>query len=568
MQFGEHSLDELLKGGLSGLRKLRDHELRAIANAVLDTYSVDRSEHQIEFYKPVSAKAQKVHESKARRILVSGGNGSSKTETVLVEVVMCATGVFPESQLHLREQKWRGPISCRIVVESLTTTLNPIIIPKLQYNRWTGIDQPGGIRGHWGWIPKDCLIDGSWDRSWSARDRMLTVWARDPWSGEIVGQSTIQFMSHDQSPEDFASGDFHLIVLDEPPPEAIYVESEARTMRVNGRILLSMTWPDDPTTPVDWIFDRIYEKAQDGPDRDPDIESFKLFTTENMTLDQDAIAAQIRKWSKEMTQVRIYGEPIRFSNLVHKNFTDELRWWDFLSNDMVIPGHAEDGVTPMNIENGSTDLVQYTNVLDFDSERLTANWPVVCLLDPHPRKPHMFWWVAVDPFDDYYAIAELLTDQNLDKVYEAKCEIEAEHHMNVRMHLADPNMMRNALGTNREVTWQDEFASHQMWFDLADDAGVGRTRLNDYFRPDARTRRPRFMIHPRCKVAIKQFKRFAWAEWSTKSADRDIKQVAREKDDDYPAMGRYLMNAMPTFVGLREGPIIINAERRPRRGYS
>jgi hypothetical protein len=38
--------------------------------------------------------------------------------------------------------KFRGPVTCRMVVESLTTTLEQAILPKLQWWKWSGVDAP------------------------------------------------------------------------------------------------------------------------------------------------------------------------------------------------------------------------------------------------------------------------------------------------------------------------------------------------------------------------------------------------------------------------------------------
>jgi phage terminase large subunit-like protein len=195
-------------------------------------------------------------------LAIGGGNGSGKTEQMLALLVACATGVFPDSMKHLAGKLFRGPINVRIVCESLTTVLYPVMLPKLQWWKWTGVDEPGGERGHWGWIPPYCLKDRQWEKSWSEKLRILTVTCRDPEDLNVVrGESTIQFTSFDQDPSDFASGDFHIVLHDEPPPLAIWTENEARTMRVAGRMLLSMTWPDDPSIPVDWIFDASTSRA-------------------------------------------------------------------------------------------------------------------------------------------------------------------------------------------------------------------------------------------------------------------------------------------------------------------
>ena len=36
-------------------------------------------------------------------------------------------------------------------------------------------------------------------------------------------------------------------------------ENEARVMRVDGRMMLAMTWPDDPSINVDWLYNEVYE---------------------------------------------------------------------------------------------------------------------------------------------------------------------------------------------------------------------------------------------------------------------------------------------------------------------
>ena len=147
------------------------------------------------------------------RVIVS----NSKTDSALVELVIRATGQIP---LALEEtyprSKLRGPINCRVVVESITNTLDTIILPKLQWWQWQGVDEPGGPRGHYGWIPKHCLLKGEWEHSWTARTRLLEVCYRDPGSDVVRGVSRIQFMSYDQDPKDFASATFNLFSTTNP----------------------------------------------------------------------------------------------------------------------------------------------------------------------------------------------------------------------------------------------------------------------------------------------------------------------------------------------------------------
>src|SRR3990167_7131191 len=244
-------LRDLTKLDSKQLRTLPDQHLRVVMAQLLKLQRDDRKENQLLYYRPVSKTARQVHLSTAKVVCLAGGNGSSKTETALAEAVMHATGIYPEGldpELSVAlKSKWRGHIAVRVVVESLTTTLAPIILPKLQWWQWSGVDMPGGERGHWGWVPRNSLRDGSWVKSWRDKERLLTVVCRDTETGAVVGESRFQFMAKNQDPTDFASGDFHICLHDELPTFAIWRENEARTMRVNGRMYLMMTWPEDPS---------------------------------------------------------------------------------------------------------------------------------------------------------------------------------------------------------------------------------------------------------------------------------------------------------------------------------
>lgn len=525
------------------LQGLTDEEFRVLLADTVRITQEDRRQNQLLLYQPASPKAQLVHDSKARVVGAGGGNGSAKTETMLVDMMMCATGIFPYSQRHLIEQKFRGPVACRLVVESLTTTLDPIILPKLQWWKWTGVDSQGGERGHWGWIPKNCLIDGDWQKSYSAKLRLLTLLCRDPQNPDkVLGQSTIQFMSVDMDPSDFASGDFHIIGHDEPPKQAQWRENEARVMRVNGRLMLAMTWPDDPSINVGWIYDEVYEPGKSGSD--PDVAWFELWTTENKNLKQEAVATQAGKWSTEITNVRIYGRPIRFSNRVHPDFTDGTKSWCFPcgKSTVKVPGaRAMCGVC------GSENVVDYNHVKEFDTSH---GWPTVFLLDPHPRKPHMMLWAQVDPADDWWIVADAKCEGDCAETKKEAFRVEQELGLFVPHRLIDPNMGASPSGQRREVTWQDEFTSAGLRCELASDVDVGRSRINTMLKPDQDTLRPRLHIHPRCRDTIYQLNRYVWADFS-KNVDRDVKQTPKDTNDDFPTLIKYLANSEPRFAFLR-----------------
>lgn len=550
-------LDTLTPQAVSGLT---DDELIALTAQLVDIQAQDRQTNQLRYYQPVSAKAYRIHHSLCKTIGVGGGNGSSKTETLLVEGVVRSTGQIPLSlQASYPRQKLRGPSNGRIVVESLTTTLFPIILPKLDYRKWQGIDPAGGARGHWGWIPKDCLINGEWDKSWKAHERMLSLYYRHPERREdILGISTIQFMSYDQDPSDFASGDFHWILHDEPPKEPIWVENMARTMRVDGTMLVGMTWPDDPTIAVDWILDRLYYPAQPGPGRDPHIEWINLDTTENMNLDQTAIARVAGQMSAAERSSRIFGQPITLSNRVHPIFTEDEHKWCFGCKELAI---TDDRGACGRC--GATDPVKFSHVQPLMAQ---PAYPVIQVLDPHPRKPHMLLWVQVTPNDDLEQVAELEVDDTPTVVWQRVQDLERDYGWGAVSRLMDPNMGRSPSGTNRDISWQDAFDAVGMRIDLADDGEVGRRVFNEYLQPDPVTKQPRYRVDPRCVRTIYQLKRYTWKD-EKRSSEKAQSQRAKQKHDDYPTMLKYLVNSSPSFRGLQSRGAPIQSSGRRVNGY-
>ena len=549
-------LDTLTPENLQGLSS---DDLASVTAQLLEKRAVVRRENQILYYQSASGMAARLHTSSAHTIGMGGGNRSSKTESCLVEAVACATGVFPfEFQSEFR-QKFKGPLNLRVCIESLTTVLHPIMLPKLMWWRWTGIDQPGGLRGHYGWVPRMCLKGGEWDKSWSEKLRTLTFFCRDPDDPErILGESQMQFMSYDQDPTDYASGTFDIVIHDEPPPFAIWRENQARVLDVAGRLLLAMTWPDDPSIPIDWIYDEVYEKGQPGPLKDPGIDWLELQTLDNRHIDAKIILDKTKSWSEETKKVRLHGQPLRFSNRIHPLFTDIEQTWCFTCGKNCMPDEKLCGC-----ERQSTDLTPYVHIEDFE---VGDSWPCVFLLDPHPRKPHMFLWVAIDPSDDYHVVCEgELEGDAVDlKIYVD--EIEESMSLDVRLRLMDPNMGRSPSGVRREVTWQDEFEAAGLNCELAEDSDVGRKRVNQYLKPDPHTHRPRLMFHSRCRNAAMQIKRYVWDDFK-RSADKDLKQQPKDKYSDYPTLLKYLLNYLPTFRNLYMGAPIIGRGGTRRGAY-
>ncbi len=362
---------------------MTDEELLEATGNLLDLQYKDRKEFALHYYRPANDTIARLHNLTCGTVGIFGGNGSGKTEHALVEGIIRATGIIPASLKDTYpKQKLRGPIKMRVVCESLTTVLDPIILPKLQWYSWSGIPPQDSDKGHWGWIPKHCLIGGDWKKSYDKRTRILKVLYYDPITEKATGASDIQFMSYDQDSSDFASGDVHYCLHDEPPPFMIWKENHARVMRggTGSTILVSMTWPANPALPVDWIFDEIFDKGSPGLLKDPDVEVINIFSTANPHLDQDAVTKRAGQMTKMERDTRIYGLPIRFSNRIHPDFTDQPKSWCYECGSIVLLS-AEGTCSDCH----STYVGEFCHV---EPVEIVSTYPCVCLIDPHPRKPH------------------------------------------------------------------------------------------------------------------------------------------------------------------------------------
>ena len=537
---------------------MSDDELLALAGDVLDVQEKDYREFALYYYKPANETVGRIHDLICGTVGIFGGNGSGKTEHALVEGIIRATGQIPRHlERSFPRSKLGGPIHMRVVCESLTTVLDPIILPKLQYWEWSGLKPMGGLQGHWGWIPRHCLIEGDWKKSYDKRTRILKVLYRDNESQKVLGVSTIQFMSYDQDASDFASGTLNYVIHDEPPSHAIWKENRARAMRGGGgsTMVLSMTWPDNPASPVDWIFDEVYDKGQPGITRDEDVEVINIFSTMNPHLDQTEISKRSAQMTKLERDSRIYGLPIRFSNRIHPLFTDQPRNWCYECGDMVI----------VNEKNECTACgSDYVNsVCHVDDLTTNIRYPCINLLDPHPRKPHMLVWVQVTPNEDYEVIAERQVEGGAEDVRDAVKEVESELKHYTIYRLMDPNMGASPSGAVRDLTWQREFSNVGLVYDLADDSDVGRARVNDALKPDKSFMRPRLLFDRSCSMCIYQMKRYVWDDH--KLEGKDTKQTPKRLHDDYPTMLKYLFNYMPTF--RPEGFSVYRPKRSSQTGY-
>ncbi len=520
------------------LDTLTHDQLQELAKELDATREASRRENQLLYYEPVSPEAVRFHCSDAPQRVILGGNGSSKSETSIVDLVIGLTGEIPASLEDVYPRhKLRPPINSRIVLQSLTSTWEQAIKPKLQWNHWTGM--ANGV-GHYGWIPKRFLKNGKWDDSWSAQYRTLT----------LTNGSTLQIFSHDQETQDFASASVHDIRFDEGPKPAIYRENLLR-LREGGYVSTAMTPPDDESKAwqAAWVYDELYQKGLQGPGKDPYIDAFTFHTQDNRFISQETIANISRGLTPMQRQVRLFGAFMHLGGRIYSTYTDRPQTWCFRCNEACLVVEQKCATCQ------NTNIVPFCHFIEPFEQAYT--WPCIFVIDPHPRKPHTMAWYVVSPSDDIYQVAELEVDAEPELVRDRVTSLETSLGLSVTRRFLDPNMGLSPSGTTnkRGRTVRDEFDAVGLRCDLADDnRETARGRLRLYLKPDPRTKQPRFSIFQTCPKSNFQMNRYVWGEWATSSShDKNPKPMPAELNSDFPACHQYMINSNPTFAGMNYG---------------
>lgn len=542
------------------LRSVLSREEMVTLSAELVEYKkAIKQNQQLELYQPVSPRVFGIHKATTNHVLVSGGNRSSKTDSVLADLVICMTGIVPFSLEDIYpKEKLQCPMRTRIVCESLTNTWAPVIRPKLQWDHWNGRGESGGQFGHWGWIPRRFLRRGKWEDSWSEKERTLT----------LTCGCTMQVCSYDQEVGDFSGSSLHRVVFDEAPPADIYRENLMRIADTNGQLYFGFTPPDDPGKAMkgSWIYE-LFEKGLTGPSKDPGMTSVLLFTEENKVIDAETLTKITSGLTAVQKETRLRGAFMHLTGRIYPNYSDTTRWWCFTCNAVSMSKRDAGESRAACAQCGGDNIVEYCHFVEpFDQ---AYAWPCIYLLDPHPRKPNMMIWVTIDPSDDWWQIGEMEVDGDPELVKKRVDDFERDLKLNVCARYMDPNMAESAAHNagQRHVSVRREFDQAGLRCALADDAfTVGMKRLRDRIKVDNRTKAPRLHVFNTCHRTNKQIKNYVWAEWSREDGQRDQKAVPIAKEDDFPTLLRYMANAELTFRALKSSGQTLLATRKKRTG--
>lgn len=328
--------------------------------------------------------------------------------------------------------------------------------------------------------------------------------------------STVDVLTNEMAQLAFEGADWDFAWVDEPTQRAKYIAIRRGLVDRGGQCVLTFTPIVEP-----WMKEEIVDHA-DGKA----IESFTVDIRDNL-FDIEGKPIQTEERIKEFEsvltedekQTRLHGKFFHLRGIVYGEYSPSV--------------HER--------------LVKY----DYPD-------PVVCVLDPHTRKPHWVIWAVIRRDDSIYVDQELVMPGTLTELARQILLVEQRSGYKMRRRLIDPNFGRTPnLVTGRSVIDELRQRPYPLYFGEADDdkeAGILKVRelLHwDTTKPINNLNTPKLFFHPRVTKTIHGLRNYQFDDWrGVTKDDRDLKEVEKQKETDGPDCIRYLCLNHPTFDRL------------------
>lgn len=228
------------------------------------------------------------HLCTAETIANFGGNQGGKTTWLVIEALIHATGELPESLKDIYptdkmpEEKMKY---LRLEGES-DTQVDEILVPAFRY-----------------WVPRNFLVKRSWDESYNAKAKILTL---QKFNREVA---TIKFNSFTQDASKLQGKKLTFVGYDEEPPKK---HREENLLRFTTSKRLCERFAMTPTKGVTWVKDEILDK------QGPTTRAFKMASVINRYANLKVLNDVISKLTTyEAKKMRLLGEFISLSGLIY-----------------------------------------------------------------------------------------------------------------------------------------------------------------------------------------------------------------------------------------------------------
>lgn len=507
-------------------------ELQEALKAIDEVTAKVKAEHPFWYYQPVTGEipgerraflksylkdedlpqklhgAIDVHMSNASIRGASGGNQSSKTTTGCIEAYIKATGklpyIFDPTHKYYKypypQQRLvrSGPQHVRVIGEDFQNGILRNLIPT--YRKWA---------------PKEYLIDGSWEKSYSSGEQILRL--VDPQTKQLTG--TIEFMSNKQELGTFQGPPRHMIIFDEEPDHEVYKEN---LMRFTTASSLDVMFCMTPTKGLSWTYD-LFTRGND--EHGNNVEWFQIASVCNPFANIKVLKEILAEMDTyEELKMRLLGEFVSLSGLVYGKLFDQ-------KIHVIEP--FETGCTCGGFEN-HTDSCPYTQYMGFMG------------IDPHMVKDSCAAMCFVDREDNFY----------VDFCYKASVTVEElkkdladlEEGRRIVKEVVDPSSDSSLTIYDNvnvyELLKRGKFALKHLTkgekFQGSIAAGI--SNIKERLKINPRTVKPKFFImnRPENKPLIKSFKTLQRETWANEE-EKGLKDRIAEGVHDHHACVRYIL---------------------------
>lgn len=446
---------------------------------------------------------ERFHRSLKRGRYLAGGNRGGKTDAEVVEAIWWATDTHPYQQ---RPASWgHGAIQIRFVVVDISKGVEQIILPKLKR-----------------WLPLSYLKDESWDRSWDAKNLILT----------LSNGTTIDFVTWGMDMMKLGGVPRHIIFFDEEPPQDIFNESMMRLVDYNGIWVIAAT----PSMGMGWTYDLLWEPSLDPENpKSQYIDTFTLSIEQNPYIEADAeeMDFYMAGMDKEEREVREHGTWVARSGLIFPHINQD-------SSRFVVPPF----VPP-------------------------RGWEWYSSVDFGRRHPTAWLWHAVGPQGQIITFSELyMSEWTVPMFAEFVHQREKAWGREPDLRVGDP-AGKQRYGTTG-TSYLMEYATRDINIQvdgIPHDVMIGLEKMQQYFElrvdspwlsdadKEAGLQRPMWVISEACPNFIREMKKLKWATHGTinRSYDTDGPEEVHKKDDDAFDSARYFATIMPDLKPLPQG---------------
>ncbi len=481
------------------------HDLIREVEAVEAIYRTNR----IVFFKPLRKGDQKRFFMKQRSAvrIVLGSNRSGKTECGAVEAIAHALGYRPWLEPDDPLYKVRLPNGEPIPVPNVGRVMAQNYETAIKQTVWPKFET---------YLPQHMI-----KRIGKNSRGIITEL-------ELTNGSIVYFHADNQDDMVFEGPNHHWVWIDEPCGYRKYIGLKRGLVDHGGHLWMTMT----PLAAF-WVANHIVDRAEEP---DAKVSMFKFSIWDNCVenggyLTREAIEEFLADLREDEMEARLNAQFLHLAGRVFKKWEPRSPYW----------------------------------INSFD---IPVTWPRVCVIDPHPRKPIMVLWLAINPDDQIYVYRELW-DSSLDTVRKVADRIhELETGPNGRepvvLRLIDTSAQEQEKTSGESVRFQ--FTQHGLHCHLAQkrNAQSGYDAIKDALEKGKyEWDEPQLMVFNTNRKVKSDFMNFCFDEWQT-SRQRDLmgeKDAYRKTHDDSIDCIRYYFQGRYSYHRLK---ILFNSVQKQR----